>query len=203
VTGREGPLSEQEENQLRRQELAPLVAAITMSCPAIHDADDLRVGIRYADTHPQARPFVIKAAAQLGLLDRLPGWEEVADTTVHLDQHALRITASGQLVDVASGQPFTPRPPARSQRRQRPVRDRADLRSAIDRAPTDPATRQALVEAAQRLDRLRWIPSGWPAPAVQLAPGAAQALQRAARPGQLPTTELRDQQRRSAHGGRS
>jgi len=155
-------------------------AVSSFSCPAITDARSFQVGARYANAHPEARPFVVKAAARLGLLNELPAWPERIGVVVNVNRTSAVVTAAG-LVDQRTGQPFGGPPSSRRVRRE--IRDRADLLARINAAPTDPAERRALVQAAMRLDRVRYIPADWPekpTEAYPLRPGAAEMIQRAA-----------------------
>ncbi len=168
---------------------AVTASAVSFSCPAVTDARSLAVAVRWADRHPAARVFVVKHAARLGLVASLPGWPEVAETVVNVSRTTARITASGALVNVATGAPVSPPPPPRRLRRQgavaRPVADPADLLAEIRKAPADPARRRALIEIAQRLDRLRFIPADWPERPVQphpRKPGAVREIYEAAYP---------------------
>jgi hypothetical protein len=59
---------------------------MSVAIPRIDTADDLTLGIRYADRHPYARWYVIKRAAVLGAVDRLPHWPERTEVPVTVER---------------------------------------------------------------------------------------------------------------------
>ncbi|WP_299957479.1 2'-5' RNA ligase family protein [uncultured Modestobacter sp.] len=169
------------------EETAETLAVSGYSCPAVTDERSLYVALRHAEGHPAARPYVIKRASALRLTHLVPTWPELESTVVHLDRRRLALTAAGGFTDRDTGERYRPTPPSRRQRRaqaaERPITDAADLLAAVNRKPTNPARRRALIEAARRLDRLPYIPADWAerSPgAASLAPGAADAIHRAA-----------------------
>jgi hypothetical protein len=147
-------------------------------------------------------PMEVPDAGVLAVFSRYRSYRaarEGALPIIRVGQRIMRVpTASGALVAAATGQPLSAQlGPAGGL--ARPIRDRADLRVAINCAPTDPLTRPGLVDLAQALGRLHWIPDGWPAPVAALAPDAAEELVKLTHHGHSPEEE-RQSQRDGVHG---
>lgn len=113
MTGR--GVYEDDETVAHAQVVALMAAAPMVQVPEVSDSASLRVAIRYADRHLEARIFTIKSAAALGLTHLLPGWPQVTETVVNVQRVTARITASGALVAAATGRPLVspaaPMPP--------------------------------------------------------------------------------------------
>lgn len=111
---------------------ALLASSPQLQIPAVTDEPSLRSAIRYADSHPRARIFVVKHAARLGLAHLLPEWPETTETVVNVGRVSARLTddrrlreapayplrpgAAQAIYEAAYGRPAPP-PPTEAQRR--------------------------------------------------------------------------------------
>jgi hypothetical protein len=89
-------------------ELRDLVAAYActgMQIPVVASAADLDLAVRFADSHPQARWYVVKRAGALGAIGRIPeSWDELYGTHIEVEGQTW-VLEDRTLVNQRTGQP--------------------------------------------------------------------------------------------------
>jgi hypothetical protein len=100
-------------------ELRALVAAsarASVQIPVVASAADLDVAIRVADSHPQARWYVVKRAGALGAIGRMPeSWDELYGTHIEVEGQTW-VLEDRTLVNQRAGRPQQVWRPSRTER---------------------------------------------------------------------------------------